>query len=105
MRVPATTSRGPRSSTLRRPPGRVDSHNPWTKRRGPVKKATQEHIGEVRSNCLDDFLPERSSIGGKDGLVDHIGEVSAVSGDHLDRGSKGCPDRGEQRRDRAQGRD
>src|SRR5664279_6519605 len=36
MRVPTTTSRGPRSRAVRRPPGRLDSHNPWTNRRGPV---------------------------------------------------------------------
>jgi RHS repeat-associated protein len=36
MTVPTATASGPRSRAVRRPPGRLDSHNPWTKRRGPV---------------------------------------------------------------------
>jgi hypothetical protein len=36
MRGPTTTARGPKPRARRRPPGRLDSHNHWTKPRWPV---------------------------------------------------------------------
>jgi YD repeat-containing protein len=60
MRAATTIKVGPKPRALRRPPGRPDSHNKWTERRGPVRYNNLNQVDQVTdttqsgSNTYDD---------------------------------------------------
>jgi putative transposase len=63
--------RGPRPRAPRRPPGRLDSHNPWTKPRGPVITNQPKQPSPITRRCVTQQPKARRHASG--GVIHDIG--------------------------------
>jgi len=82
MRAATTTARGPRSRATRRPPGRLDSHKPWTKPRGPVTP----NYTAMFNNWAKDELFSHTALGAEENAhhgTERAGYLSTVAASFL----------------------